>query len=130
MASTGKSKNDKAWERLFDKYNILEQINRKGQFIINSVQINEVRESRLMAKFDQSVNLPQIFRNNRLSILPVSRSKYILAPIDTHQLVTYDTNVEIVSIPFPAHIESIDYSNLYSEAVALNCAFIAKLLTI
>jgi len=128
MASTGKSKNDKAWERLFDEYNILEQINRKGQFIINSAQINEVRESRLMAKFDQSVNLPQIFRNNRLSILPVSRSKYILAPIDTHQLVTYDTNLEIVSIPFPAHIESIDYSNLYSEAVALNCAFIAKII--
>ena len=77
MTSMDESKNDKAWEQLFDKYNILEQINRRGQFIISSAQINEVRESRLMAKFDQSVNLPRIFRDDRLSILPVSRSKYI-----------------------------------------------------
>jgi len=128
MTSVGKPKNDKAWEKLFDEYNIVEQINRRGQFIISSAQINEVRESRLMAKFDQSVNLPQIFRNNRLSILPISRSKYIIAPINTHHPITYDTNVEVISVPFPAHIESIDYSDLYSEAVALNCAFIAKII--
>lgn len=127
MANAEKSKNDKAWERLFDEHSILEYIKRNGQFLISSTQINKVRESRLMAKFDQSVNLPRIFRDNRLSILPVSRSKYIIAPIDTHRAVTYDTNVEIVSVPFPEHIESIDYSNLYSEAVALNCAFIAKI---
>lgn len=53
-----------------------------------------------MAKIDQSINLPQIFRDNRLSILPVSRSKYIIAPIDTHRAVTYGKDVEIISVPF------------------------------
>ncbi len=46
------TKNDIAWEKLFEKYSILECINQKGYFIISSSQINEFRESRLMAKFD------------------------------------------------------------------------------
>lgn len=45
MSNTERPKNDKAWERLFDKHNILEHIERNGQFIISSAQINEVRKA-------------------------------------------------------------------------------------
>lgn len=118
-----KTKNDVAWEILFENYNILERVNEYGFFKIDSAQINEVRESRLMAKFDHYVNLPIVFRDNNLSILPISRSKYMIASFDTHFKVKYCDEVEAMPFEFPTHIESIDYTNLYSESSALNCAF-------
>lgn len=126
--SESRTKNDDAWEQLFTKFHISDEIKEKGQFIISSAQINTVRESRLMAKFDQSINLPRIFRSERLSILPISRSKYLIAPFSTHKKVSYDFTISPQSAQLPPNIESIDYSNLYSEAVALNYAFNAEII--
>ena len=46
------TKNDDAWEDLFEKYNILNEIEKNGKYEISSSQINKVRPARLMAKFD------------------------------------------------------------------------------
>lgn len=118
-----KTANDKAWEILFERHSILEEVEQNGFFEIASAQINRERESRLMAKFDHSVNLPQIFRENHLSILPISRSKYAIGKFATHLKVGYDSQIEVRSVEFPAGIESIDCTNLYSESSALHCAF-------
>lgn len=128
MKNKERTKNDIAWERLFNEYNILEEVTKKGQFIIQAEQINKARESRLMAKIDHTINLPQIFRENDLSILPISRSKYIIASIDTHQKVTYNKRLEIEEFQLPDGIASIDFTNLYSEATALNFAFNAGII--
>jgi hypothetical protein len=79
-----KNKNDIAWEALFEKYSILEKINEIGYFEIESNSINEFRESRLMAKFDHYHTLPKIFKQHKLSILPISRNKYIIGRFDTY----------------------------------------------
>ena len=118
-----KTANDKAWEKLFETHKILEEVARNGFFEIESAQINQERESRLMAKFDHSVNLPDIFRDNDLSILPISRYKYVIGKFDTHFEVKYDSEIEVIPFDFPPGIESIDYTNLYSESSALHCAF-------
>ena len=118
-----KTKNDLAWEILFEKYNIIEEVSSKVFFEIESSQINQVRESRLMAKFDHYVNLPLIFRENQLSILPISRTKYVIGNFDTHFRVENNSDIEDIPVNFPEEIESIDYTNLYSESSALNCAF-------
>ena len=55
------TKNDEAWEKLFERYQILEEVNKNDCFKIQASQINQERESRLMAKFDHVVNLPKIF---------------------------------------------------------------------
>lgn len=125
---TEKTKNDVAWEKLFEKYDILANINQNSFFEIESTQINEFRESRLMAKFDHKVNLPLIFRNNDLSILPISRSKYVIGKFETHHNVAYDTNISSVSFKFPDAIETIDYSNLYSEGSVIHCAYITGMI--
>lgn len=116
-------KNDIAWETLFQRYRILDIIDLQGYFEIEATQINEERESRLMAKFDHSVNLPQIFKDHNLSILPISRLKYIIGCFDAYLNVEYSTDIEPIDIEFPSSIESIDYTNLYSEASAISCAF-------
>ena len=123
MSKTKKTANDKAWETLFETHKILEEVARNGCFEIEAAQINKQRESRLMAKFDHSVNLPDIFRDNDLSILPISRSKYVIGKFDTHFEVKYDSEIEVIPFEFPPGIESIDYTNLYSESSALHCAF-------
>ncbi|NEP00233.1 MAG: translation elongation factor [Symploca sp. SIO2E9] len=123
-----KTKNDIAWETLFEKYQILEQVSKHGLFEIESSKINQERESRLMAKFDHYVNLPAIFKDNNLSILPISRSRYVIGDFDTYLKVEYDSNIEEITVDFPEHIESIDSSNLYSENSALNCAFNAGII--
>lgn len=123
MSKSKKTANDKAWEILFERHKILEEVDKNGCFEIASDEINKERESRLMAKFDHSVNLPEIFRYNRLSILPISRSKYVIGQFATHCQVGYDSQIEVMPVEFPAEIESIDYTNLYSESSALHCAF-------
>ncbi len=50
-------------------HDILARVGDEGEFRISSTQINEFHEARLMAKFDQSAQLPGIFRTNKLSIL-------------------------------------------------------------
>ena len=90
MSERQKGLNDIAWEQLFKKYDILKHIERTGQFQISSKQIKEVREPRLMSKFDHTINLPQIFSDNKLSILPVTRGDYVIAHFDAYH--TFEPN--------------------------------------
>jgi hypothetical protein len=118
-----KTKNDDAWEKLFENYNILDTIDKEGYYEIKSSEINEFRESRLMAKFDCKNRLPKIFEENNLSILPISRSKYLISDIDVYHTLE-EREKEITNYyNFPDYIESIDYNNIKSETQVLNCAY-------
>lgn len=122
------TKNDVAWNTLFEKYDLLTRIQNDGYFEITAAQINEERESRLMAKFDHSINLPRIFKDNHLSILPLSRSKYIVGPFKTHFNIASDIEKQRLLFELPDNIESISFPNLHSESLALNYAHITGLI--
>lgn len=124
MSNTKKSMNDIAWEKLFDKYNILQQIELHGRFVISATQIKEFREPRIMAKFDHAINLPQIFAENKLAILPITRGDYVIAHFDAYHKFEADT-APIIRASLPTYIQSLDCSNVTSETVALNCAVAA-----
>ncbi|HFK4971225.1 TPA: hypothetical protein ACGX41_001318, partial [Listeria monocytogenes] len=112
---------DEAWERLFEKYNILEVIERDGVFIISAQQIKEYREARLMTKFDHKANLPNLFKNNDLSILPNSRGTYVIGKFNAYQQLVVDDKKPI-SVEIPYYIESFDNLSITSESTALNVA--------
>jgi hypothetical protein len=80
-----------------------------------------------MTKFDYKSQLPIIFVENGLSILPVSRGNYIISDFETFKDFS-DNDVEVQKIDFPSHIESIDYNNITSEATALNCAYVSGII--
>ncbi len=121
------SKNDIAWNKLFEKYEIAENIEKKGSVIINSSSINKYREARLMTKFDYRSQLPKIFARNNYSILPISRGGYIISDFETFK--DFETNeIEITKINFPNFLESIDYNNITSESAALNCAYVSGII--
>ncbi len=122
-----KTKNDFAWELLFKKHNIAQNVLDNGLFKISSAEINEFREARLMTKFDHRSQLPKIFSKNNFSILPVSRGGYVIGEFKTFCDFESDKS-KLLHIEFPSHLESIDYKNITSEATAINCAFISKML--
>lgn len=117
------SKNETAWSLLFQKYDILTKVNSKGHFVITSNQINEFRESRLMTKFDHKNNLPEIFVENDLSILPLTRGSYIIAKFQAYQKIEYSKKLKPIPVQKRDDLETLDYNNIYSESSALNCAF-------
>ena len=122
-----KSRNDLAWSAIFDKYKILDEILKVGHVEISATNINEFREARLMTKFDHKSQLPKLFVDNNLSILPTSRGGYIIGIFETFCDFNSD-DIEVSSIEFPAFLESLDYKDITSEATAINCAFVSKIL--
>jgi len=121
------SKNDVAWEKLFIKHNIIEEVLKNGHTIISSTQINEFREARLMTKFDHKSQLPKLFSDNNFSILPTSRGGYVIGCFETFSDFNTD-DIEITKIGFPTFLESLDYRNITSEATAINCALVSNIL--
>jgi hypothetical protein len=112
---------EKAWKILFEKHNIVSKVSINGFFRIKAAEINIIKEARLMAKFDQSTQLPEVFQYHKLSILPIGRGEYIIGNFKTHEKVAYQkSKPKIVSIP---NLETLDYTNLYSEASALLFAY-------
>lgn len=121
------TKNNVAWEKLFSKYNIIDEAFKKGFFEITSKQINEFREARLMTKFDFRVQLPPIFSDNQLSILPISRGGYVISDFETFKDFESE-NPTPIKFDFPNYLESIKYDNITSEATALNCAYVTGII--
>lgn len=118
---------DNYWNQLFSKYNILNNVKRYGFHEISSNQIKQFHEARLMTKFDSKENLPKIFSDNKISILPITRGKYILGNFDAYKDVSYSTEIENIPFSLPSHIETIDSNNLYSESSCLHCAFLGRI---
>ena len=113
--------NDTAWETLFARHNILDEITKAGMFRITADQIKVEREPRLMTKFDHRVNLPSIFKDNDLAILPVTRGDYIISKFSAYHDFERSA-LECQRVNLPLDIQSLLPQYIVSEAIALNCA--------
>ena len=120
---------NEAWSKLFEKYDILNKIQNEGAFFITANQIKEFKEPRLMAKWDSSENLPSIFKNHNINILPISRNGYVLSDFKLYEpipeLGEYITEMQKIEIP---EYETIDIGNISSEANAINVLMLSKIL--
>ena len=127
MSEKAKGQNDRAWEALFEKYNILSHIRQEGKFVISAAQIKEYREPRLMAKFDHRINLPQIFSEHQLAILPISRGDYVISHFDAYQPFPEPVS-SIIHLSLPSGLQSLNANHIPSEAIAINCALASGML--
>ena len=123
------TKNDFAWEALFTERDILRDVDANGLHLISAEAINTKREARLMTKFDHAVNLPGIFAENRLSILPNSRNSYVIGRFDCYAQLENSRSEVISEWTFPDWMESLSPNNIYSESAALLCAQHAGMLS-
>ena len=119
---------DIAWEQLFEKYDILGRVEENGTFLISALTIKEYREPRLMAKFDHTVNLPKIFSDNGLAILPITRGDYVISHFDAYHRFEIDS-ASITKASLPSYIQSLDVNNISSESIALNCAYASGIIS-
>ncbi len=121
--------NEEAWKALFERYHIVESIQRDGYYRISADTIKEYREPRLMAKFDFRSQLPSSFSVNNYSILPITRGDYLISDINTFQPLFNSTSVQLFERTFPNNIESLDFSSITSETIAINCAYVSGILS-
>lgn len=118
-----------AWQVLIDKYDISTEISNNGFFKISASQIKEVKEPRLMAKWDSSEQLPNSLKKNKINLLPDSRSSYILSDFLLYQelpkVVEHVKNMAKVELP---DLQTINVDNITSEANAINVLQISGIL--
>jgi hypothetical protein len=123
-----KSKNDIAWEVLFDTHSILDRVSTNGFCEISGVSIGKERDPGLMTSFDHRIQLPSIFKQHQLSIIPKSRSSYVIGHFASYFDLPTRTLPALEEIRFPATLETINPQDLYSEPAALMCAHKAGIL--
>ncbi len=120
---------NEAWEKLIDKYDIVNQVAQNGIFHIKASEIKEFKEPRLMAKWDCMSALPSVFKSNDLNILPDSRNSYVLGDFilyeEIPQLTETVDKMDYVELP---EYESIDVNNISSEANAINVLILSGIL--
>ncbi|WP_338627551.1 hypothetical protein QJR52_06520 [Clostridium baratii] len=123
-----KSKLEKEWEKILKDFDILNKVNRDGEYTLSSKDINKYREARLMTKFDYEEALPECFRKNNLTILPISRGKYKIGRFNIFTKIKYDNINKRIPFELPPYIESININNLYSESASIYYAFLTRML--
>ena len=118
-----------AWKKLIDKYDIINEIKANGYFVITASQVKEFKEPRLMAKWDSQDSLPSALKDNKINLLPNSRSSYILSDFILYQeipeLAENVVQMDHVEIP---EFESIDVNNISSESNAINVLLLSGIL--
>lgn len=119
-----------AWEALFNRHDIVSRIKSDGYYSISASDINKFHEARLMTKFDHSIQLPEIFKRNGLTIQPDSRGTYVIGPFESYFSIPYDSDVDIEHLSFPEDIETIDPQKIYSESAAILCADLSGMINL
>ena len=115
--------NDGAWEELFERHGIAETLERDGFCRISADSIRALGEPRLMTKFDHAVNLPRIFAENGLAILPVSRREYVISSFRAYaELPGVPSGAAPRVVRPPAWLQSLSSRYVTSEAAALHYA--------
>lgn len=132
------TQNDEAWGKIFERLRLLPEIERHGFVYVSADDLkaaSDKREPRLLAKQDTKNSRPEIFKQNKLSILPVENGKYIIFRDESAR--TYYPLEKILSeVPAeeyqPANdyraYESLDVRNLSSESQAIDFANLVSLL--
>ena len=120
---------NEAWQKLIDKYDIVNKVAKDGIFHIKASEIKEFKEPRLMAKWDCTAALPSVFKSNDLNILPDSRNSYVLGDFllykEIPELTEAVNKMDYVELP---EYETIDVNNISSEANAINVLILSGIL--
>ncbi|WP_024748248.1 type II restriction enzyme, partial [Levilactobacillus namurensis] len=133
-----------AWKILFDKYDIVKEVEDNGFYDISTKQMmrnkdvvalwqqehgsKPIPDNRNILKFDFSTDLPNIFKEYRLQIMPIGKNTYRIAPFDMYQPLPNKT-MPIMPITSPIKIASLDFNKITTEPNAQTVAEITGMLT-
>lgn len=130
---TKKATISELWSIVEERFHFVEMIEKDGFFRITANELGKIKEARLMAKIDHANDLPQIFKDNHLAILPETRGSYLIAPMELYQSfddsLTNPKNSDIQHISWDMDLQSLDISHITSETIAINTADVGGILT-
>ena len=132
------TQNDEAWGKIFERLPLLPEIERQGFVYVSADDIkaaSDKREPRLLAKQDTKNSRPDVFKQNKLSILPVENGKYIIFR-DESVKTYYSLEKILAEVPTEEYqpakdyreYQSLDVRNLSSESQAIDFANLVSLL--
>lgn len=146
MAKVRSRKQDIAWQYLFERFDIPNQIEKNGGFEITSSDINKyVREfyvnrhdnapdARNLLKFDFSSELPEVFKKTpdrkifgqkaKFSLMPMGKDRYQISDFKIFQNLDYEI-IEPIQVKFPRWIAGVRPEipeTINSESVAQSVA--------
>lgn len=125
--------NDIAWAKILEDLPIIKEVNINGFFDIDSKTIKKYREARLMCKIDFKENIPNVFKDNNLSVLSIINKQYRIArtnpfiDIDQRLLISKKLKPD-KTFSIPSYLESLSSENITSESKALDAAKISGML--
>jgi hypothetical protein len=122
-----RKRNLEKWTNIFDALKI--DIS-KPMTVVTSAQIKEIAEvdTRLMTKIDTVRRLPEVFQNNNLFLVPISRKEFaIVKGTGYHTLESIDkkTKVYTTSKPLPTSATKIKSESVFLD-YANSCGLIEK----
>ncbi len=132
------TQNDGAWKKIFESLPLLPEIERNGFVYVSADELKNAsdrREPRLLAKQDTKNSRPEIFKQNKLSILPVENGKYIIF-LDESNKTYYPLNSIFTTTVAEEYrpemdyreYQSLDIRDLSSESQAIDFANLVSLL--
>jgi hypothetical protein len=123
-----KNRKIEKWEIIIKKLEI--DVSKSVNFVTaNQIKSITQEEPRVMAKMDRYENLPQIFKENNLFLLPISRREYaIIKGNGYHKLETINKKIELylTSKPFPESAIGIESESVFLD-YANSCGLLEKL---
>lgn len=125
------SRNDDAWNEIFSKLHIVEEIEKRGFFDLNANEIKSIsnREPRLLAKMDFREQLPKVMRNEGLAVLAIANGIYRIGRFDPFIPIEKRGVVKPKFLSLPRHIISLSSTALTTESAALDAALLSGMLT-
>ncbi|MCT4404608.1 hypothetical protein EFT43_06800 [Leuconostoc falkenbergense] len=99
---------NRVWEEvLSNRSDAIQSLNHQGFFEITSQEVNRISKKisgpdfRNLSKFDKREDLPDVFVENELNILPISRKKYLVGHFDEYANLSSAeaTSVEKYQVP-------------------------------
>jgi hypothetical protein len=132
------TQNDEAWGKIFERLPLLPEIEQHGFVYVSADDIkaaSDMREPRLLASQGTKNSRPEIFKRNKLSILPVENGKYIIFR-DEFVKTYYPLEKTLADVPTEEYqptkdyreYQSLDVRNLSSESQAIDFANLVSLL--
>ncbi|MDR3190944.1 MAG: hypothetical protein LBT80_07025 [Lactobacillaceae bacterium] len=133
-------KADRQWQLLFDELNITGALDLKPSYEITANKINEISQSKYVAKFgenaadarnilkfDFSVDLPDVFKQNKLAIFPIGHDTYKISDYKMYQKLKYEDEI-VNAFDIPNWIVGLDKYNVTSEVKAQAVADISGMI--
>lgn len=119
----------KSWENIFNRYKLLEKV-KKNRFVditADDLKAVEGKEARNLAKIDFREKLPNIMKEEGLSILAIKNGLYRIARNDPFININEEISTKIIELEPPSDIISIDPFNIRSESAALDIAAVSDM---